>query len=494
MPKHQSRSTRSPRQKRPSNAIITVPAAPQRPWQLNEEEITLVKNHIAKGASDSELQFCLTVARRYKLDPFRGQIWFVKRADKSAEGGHRWIPIVGINGLLHIAARDHRDFGSIEEPEYGPMITINWTYYDKKGTIKAPEWARVRAWKKGFEHPITATVYFEEIYPNVGASPMVRQMPRQMLGKCATAGVVRRSWPGTDGLYIREEFQGPQEFTDSGRRIVYPESEAQTVAPLIENAPHGHEPGSEKAKMAEAALKRVEEADKELAEKKNVKKQETPLKFHLEIDRTNPDDPIVRGDAGEILPLLEKFIKATWKNDWWHVRPEDVNTIHAAGKELKFGVTEIVAKSSTPSGKSEGLQPKASTGARGKNPSTVTGKETVPQASGTTIPNNPDAGPQLVAGTIQRVFVTIKGNKSFAIVTLVTEDGKKREAGCWDKDIYGYLDKGKGKMAEVYFQTKGQYTNLVGLKRIGSVEFEHGKVPAISRDREPGKAGNLFQP
>ena len=62
--------------------------------------------------------------------------------------------------------------------------------------------------------------------------------------------------------------------------------------------------------------------------------------------------------------------------------------------------------------------------------------------------------------------------------------------------MYEYLDKGKGKKAEVFFQkTKRQYTNIIGLKKIGSVEFlEQGKIPVVSRDREPGAAGNLFQP
>lgn len=258
MPRAQK--SRVSKAKKESQAIMRIAAPVARPWQLSEEEITLVKNHIAKGATDSELQFCLTVARRYKLDPFRGQIWFVKRNDRSAEGGARWIPIVGINGLRHIAARDHADFGAIEEPEFGPLIEIKWEHYEKKGTIKAPEWARVRAWKKGFEHPIVATVYFEEIYPNVGASPMVRQMSRHMLAKCAEAHVIRKAWPGTDGLYIREEFQGPPDYTDSGRRITYPE-QPSGAPPLDESAAHGHEPGSRKAEIASNSLKAVEEAD-----------------------------------------------------------------------------------------------------------------------------------------------------------------------------------------------------------------------------------------
>jgi hypothetical protein len=214
--------------------VLRVPTPPDKPWQINQEEVTILKNAICKGATDEELKFCLAVARRHKLDPFRGQIWFVKRKDSTAEGGHRWIPIVGIGGMRHIAARDHKDYGSIDEPEFGPMHEISWSYYDKKGKFQAPEWAKVTLWKKGLDHPTVATVFWNEIYPEVGTCPLVRQMPRLMLGKCAEAQGLRRAYPATDGLYIKEEFQGREEFTPSGREIVYketPQLESEKVDP-----------------------------------------------------------------------------------------------------------------------------------------------------------------------------------------------------------------------------------------------------------------------
>src|SRR5882762_6192015 len=65
-------------------AAIVIPAPTKKPWELSEYEVNLVRNHIAKGASNEELSFCLGVARRYKLDPFRGQIWFVKRRTRTS--------------------------------------------------------------------------------------------------------------------------------------------------------------------------------------------------------------------------------------------------------------------------------------------------------------------------------------------------------------------------------------------------------------------------
>ncbi len=217
-----------PKRKPKAPTIITIPAPTKKPCELSEAEVELVRNHIAKGASNSELQFCLGVARRYKLDLFRGQIWFVKRADRSLDKkdevtkkwikGYKWIPIVGINGLLHIAARDHKKyFGSIGRPEYGPMIDVEWSRYDEEtkrfkpaGKFKAPEWARVEVFKRGDSIATIGEVYWEEIYPNVDSAPLVRQMPRLMLGKCAKAQGVRAAYPATDGLYIQEEFMVEQ--------------------------------------------------------------------------------------------------------------------------------------------------------------------------------------------------------------------------------------------------------------------------------------------
>lgn len=213
----------------PRGAIVVRAPGPK-PWLLKPEEIVILKNAVCKGATDKELEFCLAVARRYQLDPFRKQIWFVPRRDRQAEqtdgqqGGKVWVPVVSIDGLCHIAGRDHKDYGSFSEAEYGPMITISYSRNGKGATTKmqVPEWARIEAFKKGDTRATVGKVWWEEIYPNVDYSPLVRQMPRLMLAKCAKAQAIRLAYPATGGLYIEEEMQeqaAPQ-FTESGRSIV----------------------------------------------------------------------------------------------------------------------------------------------------------------------------------------------------------------------------------------------------------------------------------
>lgn len=206
-------------------AIVQVNAAPAAPWLLNTEEVTIVKNNICKGASDQELAFCLTVARRYKLDPFRQQIWFVSRWDKNADNGKNgkganvWTPQVGINGLLFAAARDHKPvFGSVSLPEFGPMVSVSSEYKN----LKAPEWARVKVWKKGESEPTEAEAWWEEYAPaDLTKAPFWRKMPRRMLGKCATALAIRQAYPDLGGLYIPEEMERMgEDVTETGRRII----------------------------------------------------------------------------------------------------------------------------------------------------------------------------------------------------------------------------------------------------------------------------------
>lgn len=217
---------KSSAKRKPKNEQLVKPAAIQvlppseKPWLLNTEEITLIKNNVAKGASDEELKFLLTVARRYRLDPFKQQIWFVRRFDKNADNGrggkgaHIWTPQVGINGLLFAAGRDHKhDLGSISLPEYGPMVKI--------GNLLAPEWARVKVWKKGEAQPTEAEAWWSEYAPeDLSKAPFWRKMPRRMLAKCATALAIRQAYPDLGGLLIPEECDRMSEDVTPGGRLI----------------------------------------------------------------------------------------------------------------------------------------------------------------------------------------------------------------------------------------------------------------------------------
>jgi hypothetical protein len=264
-----------------------VRAPEPKPWLLSPDEVAILKNAICKGASDEELKYCLTVARRYELDPFQQQVWFVPRWDSEAErsdgkkGARLYVPVVGINGMLHIAARDHADFGTYSEPEYGPMITVHWN--DKQGKahpLQVPEWARIEAHKKGSALPTVAKVWWSEIYPDIDRAPLVRRMPRLMLAKCAKAQATRTSYPKTGGLLIPEETQSREftQFTPEGR-IVSP-------AEVIEVNPHL----SAYEQREQEGLKKLTQPQREVVERrmasttsKQPEQNPVPCLFYKEI-------------------------------------------------------------------------------------------------------------------------------------------------------------------------------------------------------------------
>lgn len=74
----------------------------------DEDMVTAVKNTVAKGATDSELFMFLSVANKYDLDPFLGEIYFAKFKDKN-DGSEKSQILSSRAGFRKIAMR---------EPEY----------------------------------------------------------------------------------------------------------------------------------------------------------------------------------------------------------------------------------------------------------------------------------------------------------------------------------------------------------------------------------------
>ena len=214
------RKTRQRATAAPKTAIVVRPPDPQ-PWNLTQSEIILVKNTLCKEATDVELEYCLTRARHYRLDPFKQEIWFIPRWDKNADNGHGglgakvWVAQVGIYGMAHMAARDHRDYGTLSQPEYGPKISIQVEGHK----IEGPEWARVKAFKKGVSEPSIGEAYFAEFCPSKWENTLFwRTMPHRMIAKCAKAQALREAYPDLGGLYIPEECQQiPSGLSPSGR-------------------------------------------------------------------------------------------------------------------------------------------------------------------------------------------------------------------------------------------------------------------------------------
>lgn len=168
----------------PRDAATLAPA-------ITPDQVELIKQTIAKGASDNELQLFLAQCRRTGLDPFARQIYWIKR-------GNQGSTQVSIDGFRVIAERS----GEMDGQE------VSWCGED--GVWKdvwlakvPPAAARVVVYRKGCSHPFTAIAKWSEY--NAGGS-MWSKMPANQLAKCAEALALRKAFPHQlSGLYTPDE-------------------------------------------------------------------------------------------------------------------------------------------------------------------------------------------------------------------------------------------------------------------------------------------------
>lgn len=158
---------------------------------MTPEQIELIKNTIAKGATSNELQLFLAQCQRTGLDPFSRQIYWIKR-------GNSGTTQVSIDGFRVIAERS----GELDGQE------VHWC--DADGVFvevwlkpTPPAAARVLVYRKGCAKPFPGVAKWSEY--NAGGN-MWSKMPATMLAKCAEALALRKAFPHQlSGLYTTDE-------------------------------------------------------------------------------------------------------------------------------------------------------------------------------------------------------------------------------------------------------------------------------------------------
>lgn len=157
------------------------------------EQVALIKQTVAKGASDDELRLFLAVAGRAGLDPFTKQVHFIKY------GNNPGTVVTGIDGYRLIAQRSE---------EYEGQQAAEWCGTDGQWQTvwlsdTPPAAARVGVWRKNFKEPAYGVARWTAYK---GAGPMWQKMGAEMLAKCAEALALRKAFPQElSGLYTREE-------------------------------------------------------------------------------------------------------------------------------------------------------------------------------------------------------------------------------------------------------------------------------------------------
>jgi phage recombination protein Bet len=168
-----------------STAIQPTPTQLPIRSEFDREKIELIKQTVARGTTDTELQLFLHSCQRTGLDPLAKQIYAIKR-------GSIMTIQTGIDGFRLTAERTGK-----YAPGREPKIE------EKDGRIVSAT-AYVQKFSNGVWHEVAATAYFDEYRQD--SSPMWKKMPRAMLSKCAEALALRKAFPADlSGLYTTDE-------------------------------------------------------------------------------------------------------------------------------------------------------------------------------------------------------------------------------------------------------------------------------------------------
>lgn len=197
---------------------------------VSEEQLELIKRTVAKGATNDELSMFMHLAKKYDLDPFAKEIWFIKRV-KKIKVGNDWdyprlpngeidysncdAPIImtSRDGYLKIAQRDENYEGLqsfvVREGDEFSIDAVNNTFNhkfngSKRGKILGA-WAICK--RKGRDHQL-AFIEFDEY--NDSNSPIWKKYPSAMIQKVAEAFVLKRQF-GISGLTTKEEMPAEYE-------------------------------------------------------------------------------------------------------------------------------------------------------------------------------------------------------------------------------------------------------------------------------------------
>lgn len=163
----------------------------------NKEKIELIKRMFAKGANDDEFAVFLELAKRYNLDPFKRQIFFLPDRRQNEPGKI----MVSHAGLIHIAHNSD---------QWAGMKTFIITKDgEERLVVDNPDdiaGAVCYVYRKDWKEPLIHAVSFQEYFkPSRTDYPGAwERMPQTMIKKVAEAGALRRAFD-LGGLYIEEE-------------------------------------------------------------------------------------------------------------------------------------------------------------------------------------------------------------------------------------------------------------------------------------------------
>lgn len=200
-----------------STALATAqPQAIARPAAVNNvalsfspEQVGLIKDLYAKGASDDEFRLFLQTAMHVGLDPFKGQICLIKFKDKDL-GRDVFQPCIKIDGQ-RAKAEETGKYRGQTEPQWCGRDGV---WVDVWLSNEPPAAARIGVYRSDFDKPIYAVARwasYAATYADGNPKAMWKKMPDVMLAKCAESLALRKAFPQIlGGIYTDVEMEQAQ--------------------------------------------------------------------------------------------------------------------------------------------------------------------------------------------------------------------------------------------------------------------------------------------